>query len=108
MRRCARLACVALWWTTSALAAPVPPSPNVIVITVDTTRADRMGFLGSKLGLTPNLDTLARDSAVFTRAFSQVPITGPSHASILTGTYPQFHLVNDFQVPLAPELPYAP
>jgi arylsulfatase A-like enzyme/cytochrome c-type biogenesis protein CcmH/NrfG len=106
-----RLVCVvglAGWFTASGQAAAVPAPPNVILITVDTTRADRMGFLGSKLGLTPNLDTLARDSAVFTRAFSQVPITGPSHASILTGTYPQFHLVNDFQVPLAPELPYAP
>ena len=109
-----RLACL-LWLTirltTSALGAaatPGPASPNVILITVDTTRADRMGFLGSKLGLTPNLDTLARDSAVFTHAYSQVPLTAPSHASILTGTYPQFHLVNDFQVPLAPELPYAP
>jgi arylsulfatase A-like enzyme/Tfp pilus assembly protein PilF len=105
-----RLACVVwltVWLTASALAAAAPP-PNVILITVDTTRADRMGFLGSKLGLTPNLDTLARDSAIFTRAFSQVPLTAPSHATILTGTYPQFHQVNDFQVPLAQDLPYAP
>jgi arylsulfatase A-like enzyme/Flp pilus assembly protein TadD len=67
-----------------------------------------MGFLGSKLGLTPNLDILASQSVVFTRAYSQVPLTAPSHASILTGTYPQFNQVNDFQVPLATELPYAP
>jgi arylsulfatase A-like enzyme/Tfp pilus assembly protein PilF len=83
-------------------------SPNIILITVDTVRADRMGFLGSKLGLTPNLDALARESVVFTHAYSQVPLTAPSHATILSGTYPQFHQVNDFQVPLAPELPYAP
>jgi arylsulfatase A-like enzyme/Flp pilus assembly protein TadD len=82
--------------------------PNVILITVDTARADRMGFLGSKLGLTPNLDALARDSFVFTRAYSQVPLTAPSHATILTGTYPQFHQVNDFQVQLAQDLPFAP
>jgi choline-sulfatase len=106
IRRLAYFLWLTIWWTATVLAAPVPP--NVILITVDTTRADRMGFLGSKLGLTPNLDALARDSAVFTRAYSQVPLTAPSHASILTGTYPQFHLVNDFQVPLAPELPYAP
>jgi choline-sulfatase len=93
-----------------ALAAPVKktPPPNVILITLDTTRADRMGFLGSQRGLTPNLDGLARQSIVFTRAYSQVPVTTASHATILTGTYPQFHQVNDFGVPLAEDVPYAP
>src|SRR6266436_4042212 len=90
---------------------PPPPKmlpPNVILITLDTTRADRMGFLGSKRGLTPNLDALARQSVVFTHAYSQVPLTTASHATMLTGTYPQFHQVNDFGVPLAEDLPYAP
>ena len=91
----------------SALAGTVT-LPNVILITVDTTRADRMGFLGSKLGLTPNLDTLARDAVVFTRAYSQAPLTAPSHATILTGTYPQFHQVGNFGVQLGKDLPYAP
>jgi arylsulfatase A-like enzyme/cytochrome c-type biogenesis protein CcmH/NrfG len=90
----------------SAPAKPQPP--NVILITLDTTRADRMGFLGSKRGLTPHLDALARQSVVFTHAYSQVPLTTASHATILTGTYPQFHQVNDFGVPLAEDLPYAP
>jgi len=99
--------------TMSAPAAPVPAPPvsshpNIILITLDTTRADRMGFQGSKLGLTPNLDALALDSAVFTRAYAQAPLTPTSHASILTGTYPQFHQVTDFQRPLAADLPYAP
>jgi arylsulfatase A-like enzyme/Tfp pilus assembly protein PilF len=92
-------------------AAPQPPAthpPNVILITLDTTRADRVGFLGSKRGLTPNIDALARQSVVFTHAYSQVPLTTASHATILTGTYPQFHQVNDFGVPLAEDLPYAP
>jgi choline-sulfatase len=101
----------------SAVGAPPSPSPppratlpttNVILITLDTFRADRMGFLGSKRGLTPNLDALARQSVVFTHAYSQVPLTTASHATILTGTYPQFHQVNDFGVPLAEDLPYAP
>jgi arylsulfatase A-like enzyme/Tfp pilus assembly protein PilF len=98
----------------SAMAGTTTPSPaksqppNVILITLDTTRADRMGFLGSKRGLTPNLDALARQSVVFTHAYSQVPLTTASHATILTGTYPQFHQVNDFGVPLAEDLPYAP
>jgi arylsulfatase A-like enzyme/Flp pilus assembly protein TadD len=82
--------------------------PNIIIITLDTTRADRMGFLGSKLGLTPNLDGLARDGVVFSHAYSHVPLTTASHATILTGTYPQFNRVNDFGVPLSPRLPYLP
>jgi len=83
-------------------------APNIILITLDTTRADRMGFLGSRRGLTPNLDALARDSAIFTRAYAHVPLTPPSHATILTGTYPQFNKVNEMQSALAADLPYAP
>src|SRR5882762_2526850 len=101
-----QLVCV-VWLGASALAAVAAP-PNIILITLDTVRADRMGFLGSQRGLTPTLDTLARQSVVFTRAYSQVPLTVPSHATILTGTYPQFHQVNNFGVPLTPDLPYAP
>ena len=72
------------------------PHPNVVLITLDTTRADRMGFLGSKAGLTPNLDELALQGVVFTRAYAHVPLTTASHATILTGTYPQYNHVNDF------------
>lgn len=110
-----RLLCV-LCLATSAMAGPAPRAaaarkpqpPNVILITLDTVRADRMGFLGSQRGLSPHLDALARQSVVFTQAYSQVPLTTASHATILTGTYPQFHQVNDFGVPLAEDLPYAP
>ena len=62
------------------------PHPNVVLITLDTTRSDRMGFLGSERGLTPNLDSVAAQAHVFTRAYAQVPLTTPSHATILTGT----------------------
>jgi hypothetical protein len=82
--------------------------PNVLLLTLDTTRADRMGFLGSTRGLTPELDALARGSVVFTRAYAQAPITTVSHATILTGTFPPFHHVNDFGSPLAPSVPYLP
>jgi len=58
--------------------------------------------------MTPNLDGLAQESAVFTHAYAQAPLTPVSHASILTGTYPQFHQVIDFTYPLAKDLPYAP
>jgi arylsulfatase A-like enzyme/thioredoxin-like negative regulator of GroEL len=82
--------------------------PNVILITLDTTRADRMGFLGSKLGLTPNLDELAKHSVVFARTYAVVPLTTASHATILTGTYPEFNGVNDFGKPLPADVPYLP
>jgi arylsulfatase A-like enzyme/Flp pilus assembly protein TadD len=82
--------------------------PNIILITLDTTRADRMGFLGSKRGLTPNLDAMATQGIAFSRAYSHVPITTASHTTILTGTYPQFNHVNDFGIPLSPQLPYLP
>lgn len=94
--------------SSPALAKRSISRPNIILITLDTTRADRMGFLGSAKGLTPHLDRLARGGAVFTKAYSQVPLTTASHASILTGTYPQYNHVNDFGVPLATGLPYLP
>src|SRR6266576_1217533 len=95
-----------LLWLNSALAFAV--TPNIILITLDTTRADRMGFLGSSRGLTPNLDALAKQCVVFTRAYAQEPLTTPSHAALLTGTYPQFNHVADLGVPLAKDLPYLP
>jgi arylsulfatase A-like enzyme/Flp pilus assembly protein TadD len=108
IRQLVCVVCLAASTFAGPATSPNVIPPNIILITVDTVRADRMGFLGSKLGLTPNLDTLARESVVFTHAYSQVPLTAPSHATILTGAYPQFHQVNDFQVPLAQDLPYAP
>ena len=82
--------------------------PNIILITLDTTRADRMGFLGSTRKLTPHLDAMAKQGVVFARTYSHVPLTTASHATILTGTYPQFNHVNDFGVPLSAHLPYLP
>lgn len=89
-------------WAASGPAAPA----NVILITLDTTRADRMGFLGAQLGLTPNLDALARQSTVFFRSYAHVPLTTPSHATILTGTYPQFNHLGDLGTALSKDLPY--
>jgi arylsulfatase A-like enzyme/Tfp pilus assembly protein PilF len=91
-----------------ALPAIASERPSVVLITLDTTRADRMGFLGNRRGLTPELDGLAQQGVVFERVFAQAPITTVSHATILSGTYPQFHRVNDFGVPLPATLPYLP
>ena len=108
IRRLVCIVCLNVVGLAAVAPAKAAAPPNIILITLDTTRADRMGFLGSKRGLTPNLDALASDSVVFTHAYSQAPFTAPSHATILTGTYPQFHQVEDFQVPLGKDLPYAP
>jgi arylsulfatase A-like enzyme/cytochrome c-type biogenesis protein CcmH/NrfG len=83
-------------------------APNVLLITLDTTRADRMGFLGSSRGLTPALDALARQATVFTAAYAQAPVTTVSHATILTGTFPPFHHVSGFGAPLPGSVPYLP
>src|SRR5689334_17866454 len=97
---------------TTATSAPpntaASPSPNIVLITLDTTRADRMGFLGSERGLTPNLDELARRGVVFSRAYAQVPLTTPSHATILTGTYPAFNHVNYMGDALGQDVPSLP
>src|ERR1700719_2825300 len=70
--------------------------PNVLLITIDTVRADHVGCYGAKDVQTPTLDALARDGIVFERAISQVPLTWPSHAAILTGLYPFQNGVQDF------------
>jgi choline-sulfatase len=82
-------------------------SPNIVLITLDSTRADRMGFLGAKRP-TPSLDALAKQSIVFERAYAQAPLTVVSHATILSGTYPQTAKVTEFGASLAPTLPYLP
>jgi len=79
-----------------AASAPGPSSRlNVLLITIDTLRADRVGAYGSRRLLTPNLDGLAARSTVFTRAFAHTPVTLPSHTNILLGTTPSFHGVHD-------------
>lgn len=82
--------------------------PNIILITLDSTRADRMGFLGARNGLTPSLDGIARQGMVFTQAYGQAPGTVVSNATILTGAYPQTHRASEFGVPLSATLPYLP
>src|SRR5215208_1395137 len=81
---------------------------NIVLVTLDTTRADRMGFLGSTRGLTPALDAFARTATVFTRAYAQAPITTVSHATILTGLFPPSHGVGEFGAPLPASVPYLP
>ncbi|MBN1224959.1 MAG: sulfatase, partial [Candidatus Aminicenantes bacterium] len=68
---------------------------NVMLITLDTTRADRIGCYGYGMAETPNLDHLASEGVRFAHAYCQVPLTLPSHCSLMTGTYPLFHRVHN-------------
>lgn len=68
---------------------------NVLLITLDTTRADRLGSYAYAKGKTPNLDELARKGVRFEDVYCQVPLTLPSHCSIMTGTYPFSHNVHN-------------
>jgi arylsulfatase A-like enzyme/Flp pilus assembly protein TadD len=81
--------------TPSLLAAAKNP-PNVVVITIDTLRADHLGCYGYKQIHTPNIDALAAESSRFTRAYTPVPVTLPSHSAIFTGTYPTLSGMHDF------------
>ncbi len=66
-------------------------SLNVLLITLDTTRADRLGCYGYPKPTTPNIDSVAAEGVRFARAYAQVPLTFPSHCSIMTGTFPVYH-----------------
>ncbi len=90
------LGTVVFWTWNLVWATPRPASPDIILITVDTLRADRLGCYGSKTVPTPVIDALARDGVLFEQAIAQVPLTWPSHAAILTGTYPFSNGVQDF------------
>ncbi len=72
------------------------PELNVLLVTLDTTRADHIGYAGHEDAHTPRLDAFARDRAVrFENAISSIPLTLPSHTTIMTGTYPVHHGVHD-------------
>ncbi len=83
---------------------------NVILVTIDTLRADHLGCYGSPVD-TPHLDQLAREGVLFKNTATTVPFTLPAHSSIMTGTYPPYHGVRenvgyslDESVPTAAEL----
>ena len=61
---------------------------NVLLVTLDTTRADHIGCYGYTQAMTPVLDQLSREGVLFENAFTTMPLTLPAHASILTGRYP--------------------
>jgi len=92
---CVAMLALAFAACRSGPAATAPPSPvtgrPIVLVTIDTLRADRLGSYGSTRGLTPALDRFAQSAARFTAAVTQVPITLPAHATILTGLHPARH-----------------
>ena len=92
----------------AAAQTPAKPPLNVVLITIDTLRADHVGCYGYKQIKTPNIDGLAADGMRFESAFAVVPVTLPSHSSMLTGTYPMLSGMHDFSgnklSPLQPTL----
>ncbi len=86
-----------VWVTVFGLLIPIGcrsgavPSPDLIVITLDTTRANHLGAYGYARAISPSLDAFARDTVVFRAAWSTSSWTLPAHASIFTGKHPTSH-----------------
>lgn len=94
MRAFIAAACLLATACTGKQAEPPPQTSsarNLVIITIDTLRADHVGAYGYKDGRTPALDRLAREGVLFTHAYATAPITLTSHASLMTGRYPPGH-----------------
>ena len=87
-----RYAAVRFW---DVLSKPAPENLNVLLITLDTTRADFLRCYGRGSARTPHLDQLAREGTIFASCSSSSALTLPSHSSIMTGTYPFVHGARD-------------
>lgn len=88
----------------AAGAAPPAPVGRILLVTIDTLRADHVGAYGGPVP-TPAIDALARDGVLLLEACTPMPSTGPAHASLFTGLHPWRHRVLDNAVPVPAELP---
>ena len=82
---------VAVWGAPMLIRPGRPEGRNLVVILIDTLRADHLGAYGDRLGLTPRLDALAAESVRFDQMMTPAPWTLPSVCSLLTGLYPETH-----------------
>ena len=89
------LAAVAAAWFLLRPAGSGHQVRNVLLISIDTCRADYLSCYGYPRKTTPHIDRLAEESFVFTNAISPVPMTLPAHCSMLTGTIPPYHGIHD-------------
>ena len=87
----ALLAALLVTVVASAACGPMPKPHGIILITLDTTRADHLGCYGYRAGATPNLDALASEAVRFEQMMASCPTTLPSHATMFTGLYPPSH-----------------
>ncbi len=94
-KRAAALVAIVLAWLIPACAGGAAP-PSVLLITIDTLRADHLSGYGNPAPTSPALDAFMRRGTVFRRAFAPASYTAPSHASIFTGLYPSFHTVGPY------------
>jgi len=76
---------------------------NLLIVTLDTTRADHLGCYGKSSAVTPNVDRIAEEGFLFLRCYTPVPLTTPSHSTIFTGMYPPAHGVRDNGLFVLPE-----
>lgn len=100
LRRWAQIALIALSGTGPAWGAGAPPPedgkpPSIILISIDTLRADRLGCYGYKRIRTPHIDALTAGGTQFQAIESPVPLTFPAHVSLFTSTYPFFNGIED-------------
>lgn len=110
MRRAAVVAAFVALVAAAGCRKEAPPPPNVVIVTIDTLRADRLGCYGRERAETPAIDRIAREGVLFSRAYSPSPLTLPSHATIFSGLEPTSHGLVDngqasagFPVPLLAE-----
>lgn len=95
LRRTTLLTFVAVAVALAAAACGRGARPNVLLLVLDTTRADRCSFTGCARPTTPRIDEFAKDAMVFTDAWSPANWTGPAHASLFTGLTPVHHGFHD-------------
>jgi arylsulfatase A-like enzyme/Tfp pilus assembly protein PilF len=79
------------------------PAANVLFVSVDTTRADHIGCYGNAKAKTPNIDRLAEEGVRFAQCVSAIPLTLPSHSTMMTGSYPFVHGARDNGIYSLPE-----
>jgi arylsulfatase A-like enzyme/tetratricopeptide (TPR) repeat protein len=109
MKRALAVAVVMLGVACAPRSAPQSArasAKHLVLVTIDTLRADRVGVYGATTVATPNLDRLAREGALAFQATVPVPLTRPSHISLFTGLYPAEHGIRDnVSPPLASDVP---